>query len=77
MTGTKTCLQCGSSSLEPGRVQSTGRLYFRPANPRIMTVRTADIPVRASMCLDCGAIDFRGEVNKARSLSKQTEGSLV
>jgi hypothetical protein len=77
MTTNKTCLHCGSSSIERGRVQSTGRLYFRPANPRIMTVRTADIPVRASMCLDCGAIDLGGEVNKARKLSKQTSGSLV
>jgi len=72
MTVKKTCLSCGSSSLEPGRVQSTGLLYFRPTNPRIMTVRTADIPVQASMCLDCGAIDLGGEVNKARQLSKQT-----
>jgi len=77
MTGRKTCIHCGSSRLESGRVQSTGRLYFRPANPRVMTVRTADIPVRASMCLGCGAIDLGGEVNKARKLSKQTEESLA
>jgi len=72
MTANKTCLRCGSSGIEPGRVQSTGRLYFRPANPRIMTARTADIPLQASMCLSCGTIDFRGEVDKARKLSKQT-----
>lgn len=77
MTVNKTCLRCGYSSLEPGRVQSTGLLYFRPTNPRIMTVRTADIPLQANMCLSCGTIDFRGEVNKARKLSKQTEESLV
>ncbi len=71
MTATKSCLRCGSSRLEPGRVQSTGLLYFRPANPRIMTVHTADIPVVANMCLDCGAIEFGGEVKKARTLSKQ------
>jgi hypothetical protein len=67
----KTCLHCGSSRLESGRVQSTGRLYFRPAHAKVMTVHTADIPVLASMCLDCGAIEFAGEVNKARKLSKQ------
>ncbi|MGD8262135.1 MAG: hypothetical protein PVG70_03305 [Desulfobacterales bacterium] len=72
MNTTKTCLRCGNSSLEPGRVQSTTLLYFRLANPRIMTVRTADIPLQASMCLDCGTIDFGGEVKKARKLSKQT-----
>ena len=77
MTVKKTCLSCGSSSLEPGRVQSTGLLYFRPTNARIMTVRTADIPLQANMCLSCGTIDFKGEVNKARKLSKQTEESLV
>ena len=71
MTAKKTCLQCGSSSIEPGRVQSTGRLYFRLTNPRIITVHTADIPVRARMCLGCCAIDLGGEVDKARKLSKQ------
>lgn len=72
MTVNKTCLRCGSSILEPGRVQSTGLLYFRPSNPRVMTVRTADIPLQASMCLDCGTVEFGGEVKKARKLSKQT-----
>ena len=71
MTATKSCLRCGGSRLEDGRVQSTGLLYFRPSNPRIMTVHTADIPVLANMCLDCGAIEFGGEVKKARKLSKQ------
>ncbi len=71
MTATKSCLRCGCSRLEPGRVQSTGLLYFRPANPRIMTVHTADIPVLSNMCLDCGAIEFGGEIKKARKLSKQ------
>ena len=71
MSATKTCLRCGSSSLEPGRVQSTGRLYFRPANSRFMTVHTADIPVLSSICLDCGFIEFGGEMNKARKLTKQ------
>jgi hypothetical protein len=37
-----------------------------------MTVRTADIPLQASMCLDCGTVEFGGEVKKARKLSKQT-----
>jgi hypothetical protein len=71
MTATKTCLRCQGPRLEPGRVQSTGLLYFRPANPRIMTYHTADIPILAYMCLDCGAIEFGGETKKARTLSKQ------
>ena len=71
MTTVKTCFHCGSSRLEAGRVQSTGLLNFRPANPRIITARTADIQVFANMCLDCGAIDLEGDLKKARKLTKQ------
>ena len=71
MSATKTCLRCGSSSLEPGRVQSTGRLYFRPANSRFMTIHTADIPVLSSICLGCGLIEFGGEMSKLANLQNK------
>ena len=69
----KTCFRCGSSALETGRVQSTGRIYFYVDDPKVMTVHTANVPIIATMCLDCGTIEFVGEVNKARKISKQAQ----
>ncbi len=69
----KTCLRCGGTNLEPGRVQSTGRIYFRPDSPRFLTLSTADITVLANMCVDCGTIEFIGEVAKAKKLTKRAE----
>ena len=68
-----TCSRCGSSTLESGRIQSTGRIHFHFENPLFLTMRTGYVPVTASMCLDCGTIDLTGEVDKARKISKQSQ----
>jgi predicted nucleic-acid-binding Zn-ribbon protein len=73
MTDNNTCSRCGSSKLESGRVQSTGRLHFHIENPRFLTIHTGYVPILATMCLDCGKIDFIGEVDKARKISKQNQ----
>ena len=67
------CSRCGSSKLESGKVQSTGRIHFHFENPRFLTMHTGYVPVIASMCLDCGTIDLTGEVEKARKISKQNQ----
>lgn len=69
----KTCFRCGSSALEVGRVQSTGRLHFHFEDPKFLTMHTGYVPILSSMCLDCGAIEFLGDVEKARKISKNEE----
>lgn len=64
----KKCFRCGSVRLEPGAIQSTGRIYFRPANSSFWTLRTADVPVEANICLECGTVELVGDVKKAESL---------
>ena len=66
-----TCSRCGSSTLESGRVQSTGRLNFHFENPRFLTAHTGYVPIFSTMCLDCGTIDLVGDVSKARKISKK------
>ena len=68
-----TCSRCGNSKLESGRIQSTGRVHFHFENPVFITMHTGYVPVVASMCLDCGAIELTGEVEKARKISKQSQ----
>ena len=71
MAAEKTCHRCGSSALETGRVQSTGRIHFHVEDPKFMTLHTAYVPIISTMCLDCGTIDLVGEVSKARKISKK------
>lgn len=73
MSAENTCSRCGGSSLESGRVQSTGRIHFHFENPRIMTMRTGYVPIISTMCLDCGTIDLTGEIEKARKISKKNQ----
>lgn len=71
MSDSKTCSRCGGSTLEPGRVQSTGRVNFHFDDPRFLTALTGYVPIFSTMCLDCGTIDLSGEVSKARKISKK------
>lgn len=64
----KKCLRCGCARLEPGAIQSTGRIYFRPANSSFWTFKTADVPINANICLECGTVELVGDVKKAESL---------
>jgi hypothetical protein len=64
----KKCLRCGGERLEPGAIQSTGRIYFRPSNSSFWTFQTADVEVQANLCLGCGTIELVGDVKKAESL---------
>ncbi len=63
------CYRCGGERLEPGQMQSTGKIYFRPENAKFLTMKSANIPVNANICLDCGAIELVAEVEKAQMLT--------
>jgi len=63
------CLRCGSSNLEPSELQSTGKIYSRPKNAKLVTVLTTGAPVSGLMCLDCGHTEMVVDTKKARSLA--------
>lgn len=73
MAQEKTCLRCGGTNLEPGFIESTGRIHFRVANTRIMTFQTSDVTIDASICMVCGTLDLVGDVKKAQSLIKRAK----
>jgi len=73
MTEDKKCFRCGSTQLVSGRVQSTGRMNFRPDKVNFFAPRTADLSITGMMCLDCGAIELIGDINKAKSLVKHAK----
>ena len=65
----KKCLRCGGFNLEPGALQSTGRLTFTPENSLALPRQNSQVLVRASICLDCGTLDLVGDAFKTQSLT--------
>ena len=64
------CLRCGGNNLTPSDLQSTGKIYSRPQDAKLVTVLTTGVPVSAMMCLDCGHIELLVDEKKANSLTK-------
>ena len=62
------CSSCGGEGLEPGRIQSTGRVYFRPKNARFLSLKNADIEIEGNICIDCGLIMLFGDKGKVKAL---------
>jgi hypothetical protein len=67
------CSRCGGTQLEPGAIQATGRLYFRPANAKFLTFRTGDIAIHANVCIACGHVDLVADVKKLSSLTERAK----
>lgn len=66
------CPQCKADSLVEGTMQSTGAVYFRPIGVKFMTFRTADVAVQSYMCLSCGGISMKGDVQKLELVQNVT-----
>ena len=71
MGAENTCSRCGGSSVESGKVQSTGRIHFHFENARFLAPHPGYVSIFSTMCLDCGTIDLIGEVDKARKITGQ------
>ena len=70
MNDEKKCLRCGSSNIRPSELQSTGKIYSRPKDAKLVTVLTTGVPVSANICLDCGHVELVVNADKARSIAK-------
>ncbi len=66
----KKCLRCGSTNVTPSELQSTGKIYSRPKNSKLVAILTTGAPVEALMCLDCGHVEMLVSVGKAKELVK-------
>jgi predicted nucleic-acid-binding Zn-ribbon protein len=70
MSEEKKCLRCGGSNLEAGEFQSTGKIYSRPKNARLVTVLTTGVPVDTLICYDCGHVELVVDPKKAKSIAR-------
>lgn len=66
----KKCLRCGSTNLREGKFQSTGKIYSRPKDAKLVTVLTTGVPVSTLICFDCGHVDLIVDPNKVKSLAR-------
>lgn len=62
------CAACGHHSLIEGRMQGTGRLYFKPSKVRFWTLQESLVPTNAKVCEACGYVQLHVDVDKLRSL---------
>ena len=70
MSVEKKCLRCGSKNLEPGSIQSNRRVGFRPRKSKFLKNKSADIGVKANICIDCGHMELVGDTKKTKLLVK-------
>lgn len=69
MTAAK-CLWCESDRLEDGKLEGTGRTYFKPTKARFFVMATSEVEIRARVCVDCGYIDLYADTTKLKKLLK-------
>ena len=62
------CAACGHAVLVDGRMQGTGRLYFRPDRTRFWVLSEGLVGVRAKVCAACGFIQLHADTGKLDKL---------
>ncbi len=62
------CTSCGHGILIDGRLQGTGRLYFKPDKTRFWVFAESTVNVRARVCAACGFIQMHADTEKLRRL---------
>ena len=62
------CVVCGHNILVDGRVQATGKLYFKPAKSGFWVMHEAMVPTHAKACPACGHIQFYLDSQKLKQL---------
>ncbi len=70
MNKEKKCLRCGGTNLQPSDLQSTGKIYSRPKDAKLVTVLTTGVPVSALICLNCGHVELVVDTERVRSITK-------
>ncbi len=67
------CAACGHTGLVPGRVQSTGRVYFRPNHTRFLTLHQSAVPTEARVCPRCGFVQMFADTERLDNILHEAE----
>lgn len=63
------CSVCGHTVLAEGKIQSTGRVSFKPAKTKFWTFEDSVVPIEAKMCQACGNIQLFADTEKMSKIS--------
>jgi excisionase family DNA binding protein len=63
-----TCIACGHSTLVEGRMQSTGKMYFKPDKSSFWVLHEAVAPTKAKVCPACGYIQLYADTDRLKKL---------
>jgi hypothetical protein len=67
------CLRCGGTNLKPAHFESTGKIYSRPKNAKLITLLTTGVLVNAILCVDCGHVELVVDTDKVKAISKEKQ----
>lgn len=67
------CAVCGHGVLVDGRMQGTGRLYFRPDKTRFWVFAESLVGIRAKVCAACGYIQMHADTSKLNKLMPEEQ----
>lgn len=62
------CAACGHGVLVDGRLQGTGRLYFRPQKTKFWVFAESMVGLRARVCTACGFVQLNADTEKLKKL---------
>ncbi|MFH1023852.1 MAG: helix-turn-helix domain-containing protein [Planctomycetota bacterium] len=62
------CASCGHGVLVAGRVQGTGRLYFRPETTKFWVWAEPLVSLSARVCAACGYVQLHADTEKLTKL---------
>jgi len=68
MNKPQTCPICNSTNMESGSLGSTGKIHFRPEGAKFLKLKTANVDVAASLCMDCGHLALTCDSEKVKAL---------
>lgn len=62
------CTHCGHGHMVEGRMQGTGKIYFRPKAPKFLTLKEPIVEVEAMVCEACGFMKLIADTTRLRAL---------
>jgi predicted nucleic-acid-binding Zn-ribbon protein len=71
MNRPQTCPNCNSANIESGSLSSTGKVHFRPEGAKFLKLKTANVDVAASLCMDCGNLALTADTEKVKALQDE------
>ena len=67
------CVACGHSRLVPGKIQSTGNVYFKPVRTRFFTLLQSFVGMSARVCPRCGFVQLFTDTEKLDRLLREAD----